>query len=74
MKSNREVKEMKINKKDILGKRMNLKVKAGKSEPACMQCLPPAPMKGHKSFYGIPIHTRVDIPDGVLYLINEDLR
>ena len=61
---------MKLRKKDIFGK-INFKVKIKKSEPACMLCLPPAPLKGHKILFGIMVHTRIDCPKDVIYMVND---
>ena len=53
---------MKIKPKDIIGK-YNLKINIKKSEPACMDCLPPAPLNGHPMMYGVLVHSRIDCPN-----------
>ncbi len=58
--------------KNLKGK-YNFKIDIKKSEPACMQCLPPAPLRGHKSLNGILVHSRIDCPPDSFYLINPDL-
>lgn len=57
--------------KDFLGK-YDLKIDIKNSEPACMQCLPPTPLKGHKTLHGVIIHTRIDCPKDTVYFINDD--
>ena len=42
------------------------------SEPACMLCLPPAPMNDHLSLNGILIHSRIDCPKDAFYALNEE--
>ncbi len=61
---------MKIKAEDILGT-YDLKVDVKKSEPACMQCLPPKPMKDHKSLNGVIIHERIDVKPGAIYVVRE---
>lgn len=48
-----------------------LKIKIKQSEPACMMCLPPAPVKGHKSLNGVLFHSRIDCPPDTLYMMND---
>ncbi len=60
----------KIKPKDLLGE-YKLKIDIKNSVPACMMCLPPVPLKDHKSLYGILVHSRVDCPPGMLYMVNE---
>lgn len=62
----------KITEIDILAK-MDLNLDIDCSEPACMQCLPPAPLKGHKTLNGIMVHSRIDCPTDNIYLLNTDL-
>ena len=57
--------------KDILG-HYDLKIDIKNSEPACMQCLPPAPLKGHKILYGVMIHSRIDCPKDTVYIVNDE--
>lgn len=60
--------------KDFLG-HYDLKIDIKNSEPACMLCLPPAPLKGHKTLNGVMIHSRIDCPKDTVYFINnEDFR
>lgn len=65
------MKYKKINKKDILSG-IKLKVKAKKSEPACMLCLPPAPLRDHKYLHGIMVHSRIDCPPNNIYFFSEE--
>lgn len=65
----RKKKVMRLYKKDIAGNH-KLKVKTRKSEPACTLCMPSAPLKGHKSLYGVLVHQRIDCPDGTFYLLS----
>jgi hypothetical protein len=63
----------KITKKDILSG-IKLKIRAIKSESACMECLPPAPLKDHKFLNGIKIHQRIDCPPDTVYMVNDDFK
>lgn len=51
--------------------KIKLKISVKKSEPACMQCLPPGSLRDHAAINGILIHSRIDCPDGILYAISE---
>lgn len=59
-----------MEKKDILsGIKVTVDIK--KSELACMQCLPPAPLFNHSAYNGILMHSRIDCPEDMIYLIND---
>lgn len=47
-----------------------VKVKTG-SLSACVHCLPISPMEGHPMLYGVLVHSRVDVPRGKVYIVNE---
>ena len=55
---------------DLLGN-YDLKIDIKNSEPACMMCLPPKALDGHKSLYGVLIHERIDCEPNVIYGVNE---
>lgn len=38
----------------------------------CYHCLPPKPLKDHKSLNGIVVHERVDCPKDNIYFVNID--
>ena len=48
-----------------------MKKKIKKTKLQCFQCLPPKPLNGHPSLYGILFHSRVDCPENMVYMINE---
>lgn len=64
------MKLIKLNKKDVLGK-YDVKVDIKKSELACTDCLPISSLDGHPSLNGVLIHSRIDCPPDMLYMINE---
>lgn len=66
------MKYMKLTKK-MLKSGVKVKVFTKKSLPACMECLPPKPLEGHKMLYGVMVHSRIDCPKDEIYLINTDL-
>lgn len=66
------MKYLKINKKDFIGQ-YKLVVDIKKSEPACMECLPPGSLNDHPALNGILIHSRIDCPPDKIYMINEEI-
>lgn len=65
-------KSKKLKRGDLLGK-FNFNLKINKSEPACMECLPPTPLNGHAMIGGVMVHSRIDCPPGVMYMLNDNL-
>lgn len=63
---------MNINANDLL-RSYDINIDTKKSEPACMECLPPKPLKDHKSLSGMLIHERIDCPPGVMYMVDYKL-
>lgn len=38
----------------------------------CVQCNPPTEIQGHLEYKGIQVHSRIDCPPGMIYMINEN--
>lgn len=57
--------------KPMIKSGMKVKVKAKKSELACMVCLPLTSLKDHPTYNGILVHSRIDCPPVHVYFMND---